>query len=305
MRLGGQPHTPGALPVPIVKEGGSDPGLVWTDLKKMKSLASVGIWTRERPAGSKSLRLLRYHDPWFPAISLCLCVFSCPAFTSTQESWQCNNPIKFWTHTQINAVSTASTIYTPRTMTVSPLRDSSNWRHLLSVFQYVDKHFVAFCLVVLRRALLRCAVCRNVSCRVVSCIVLRCVVLCRIVLGLSFVVFCIISCRVALCYGVMSRRVLSRRIVSCWIAVVSCCVVLCYVLCLSRCIVLCCIVLSQPCRDTSCLVGSCLVVLNCFVVSCCVELLLCRIVLSCIVLCTVSCCVVLCRAGSVGCFFLC
>jgi hypothetical protein len=43
MRLGGQPHTPGVLPVPIVKEGGWDPGLIWTDLKKRKSLASAGI----------------------------------------------------------------------------------------------------------------------------------------------------------------------------------------------------------------------------------------------------------------------
>ena len=61
--LGGEPHLPGALPGPIVKECGWDPGLVWTDLKKRKSLASVGIWTQERPAGSKSLRCLRYHDP--------------------------------------------------------------------------------------------------------------------------------------------------------------------------------------------------------------------------------------------------
>jgi len=29
---GGQPHTPGALLVPIVKEGGLDPGPVCTDL---------------------------------------------------------------------------------------------------------------------------------------------------------------------------------------------------------------------------------------------------------------------------------
>jgi len=43
MRLGGQSHKPGALPVPIVKEGGWDLRLVRTDLKKRKSLASAGI----------------------------------------------------------------------------------------------------------------------------------------------------------------------------------------------------------------------------------------------------------------------
>jgi len=63
MRLGGQPHTPGALPVPIVQEGGWDPELVLTDFKKRKFLAFAGIETHEHPTGSKSLRRLRYHDP--------------------------------------------------------------------------------------------------------------------------------------------------------------------------------------------------------------------------------------------------
>jgi hypothetical protein len=42
MRLGGEPHIPGALPLPIVKEGVWEPGLVWADLKKRKYLASAG-----------------------------------------------------------------------------------------------------------------------------------------------------------------------------------------------------------------------------------------------------------------------
>jgi hypothetical protein len=69
------PHTPGALPVPIEKEGRWDPGLVWTDLKKRKSLASVGIWTQERPAGSKSLAVyaITTHD-CVQYLYVCLCL---------------------------------------------------------------------------------------------------------------------------------------------------------------------------------------------------------------------------------------
>jgi hypothetical protein len=64
MRLGVQTHAPGALPVSIVKDSGWDPKLVWTDFKKRKFLAFAGIGTHERPVGSKSLRRLRYPDPW-------------------------------------------------------------------------------------------------------------------------------------------------------------------------------------------------------------------------------------------------
>jgi len=168
-------------------------------------------------------------------------VFSWPAFTSTQDKLQCNHSITFWTHTHINAVSTASSIYTPRTMTIWPLRDCSNRQHLLSVFHCVDKYFVAFCLIALIRALLCCVV----LCRIVlRCVVLCCVVLRCVVLGLSFVVFffishrvvcpvlrcCVSSCWVVLCCVVSCHVVLSR-VVLCWIAVVSCCAVTCYLLC--------------------------------------------------------------------------
>jgi len=150
-------------------------------------------------------------------------VFSCPTFTSTQDKWQCNHSIKFWTHTHTNAVSTASSIYSPRMMTIWPLRDYSNRQHLLSLFHCVDTHFVAFCLVVLSIALLRC-----VACHVVS----SCVVLCCVVLGLSLVVFFYITlCRVALCYAVVSRRVvlcclMPCRAESCRVVLNCCCVVL-------------------------------------------------------------------------------
>jgi hypothetical protein len=65
MGVGGQHHTPAALPpgkdpVPIVQEAGLVPGPVWTGAE---NLASTGIRSQDRPARSESLYRLSYPGP--------------------------------------------------------------------------------------------------------------------------------------------------------------------------------------------------------------------------------------------------